>query len=114
MRFVGLCATYHMTSVEVTNFAALCAALSQEDNQLTLSVLDPTTSNILEYCQLQPHPWYKSTWDTLYANELSHLCKGIGSGESPSNKHVASTITFFDQLGYHTRERDSVITFLRR
>jgi hypothetical protein len=73
MGFAGLCATHHMASAKVNNFAALCSALSQEDNPLALSVLDPTTGNILEHCQLRHNPCYKATWDTLYANELGHL-----------------------------------------
>jgi hypothetical protein len=82
---------HHMRSVETTNFAALCSALLHKDKPLALSVLDPTTGNVLEHCQLQRNPWYKATWDTLYPNELGHLCQGISSGESPSTKHVAST-----------------------
>jgi hypothetical protein len=85
----------HMTTAETTNFAALCSALLHEDNPLALSVLDPTTSNMLEHCQLRRDPWYKTTWDTLYANELGRLCQGIGSGEAPSSKRSASTNTFF-------------------
>ncbi len=52
MGFVGLCAMHHMMSAEITNFAALCSALLQEDNPLALSVLNPTTGNVLEHCQL--------------------------------------------------------------
>jgi hypothetical protein len=100
MGFAGLCATHHMTSVEITNFAALCSALLQEDDPLALSVLDPTTSNVLEHCQLQRNPRYKATWDTSYTNELGHLCQGIGLGDSPSAKHVAGTNTFFC-INYH-------------
>jgi hypothetical protein len=60
-----------------------------------LSVLDPTAGNMLEHCQLRRDPWYKTTWDTLHANELGRLCQGIGSGEAPSSKHVAGIITLF-------------------
>ncbi len=91
----GLCAMQ-----ETTNLAALCSALLHEDNPLALSVLDPTTGNMLEHCQLRRDPWYKTTWDTLYANELSRLCQGIGSGEAPSFKHVAGTNMFFC-IDYH-------------
>jgi hypothetical protein len=52
MGFAGLCAMHHMTTVETTNFAALCAALSYKDNPLALSVLNPTTGDMLEYRQL--------------------------------------------------------------
>jgi hypothetical protein len=100
MGFAGLCAAHHMTSVEVNNFASLFAALLQEDNLLALSILDPTTVDILEHCQLWRNPWYEATWDTLYANELGHLCQGIGSGESPSAKRVAGTNPFF-HINYH-------------
>jgi hypothetical protein len=52
MGSAGLCAMYHMTTTETTNFAALCSALLQEDNPLALSVLDPRTGNMLEHIQL--------------------------------------------------------------
>ncbi len=83
-----------MTTAETTNIAALCLALLHKDNPLFLSVLDPTTNNILEHPQLQRDPWYKTTWDTSYANELDCLCQGIGSGKAPNSKRVASTNTF--------------------
>jgi hypothetical protein len=67
---------------------------------LALSVLNPTTGNVLEHCQLQCNTWYKATWDTLYTNELDRVCQGISSGESPIAKHVAGTYTFFC-IDYH-------------
>ncbi len=67
---------------------------------MALSVLDSTTGDFLEHHQFQHNPWYKATWDSLYANELGYLCQGIGSGESPSAKRVASTNTFFC-INYH-------------
>jgi hypothetical protein len=89
-----------MRTAETTNFAAICSTLLHKDNPLALSVLDPTTGNMLEHCQLQHNPWYKTTWDTLYANELGRLCQGIGSGKAPSSKGVAVTNTFFC-IDYH-------------
>jgi hypothetical protein len=100
MGFAGLCAAHHIMSVEENNFVTLCSALSQEDNPLALSVFDPTTGIILEHCQLRRNPRDKATWDTLYANELGHLCQGISSGESPSAKRVAGTNTVFC-IDYH-------------
>jgi hypothetical protein len=101
MGFAGLCAMHHMMTVETTHFAALYSALSHKDNPVTLSVLDPTTGNMLEHCQLQREdPWYKTTWDTLYANELGRLCQRIGSGKPPHSKHVAGTNMFF-RINYH-------------
>jgi hypothetical protein len=55
--FAGLCAIHHMLVAETSNFAMLCSALLREDNTLALSVLDPTTGNMLEHCQLQHDPW---------------------------------------------------------
>jgi hypothetical protein len=82
MGYVGLCTMHHMVSAETTNFAALCSALLHKDKPLALSVLEPTTGNMLEHCEPQQRdPWYKTTWDTLYANELGYLCQDIGSGE---------------------------------
>jgi hypothetical protein len=98
-----VCGSLHHVShdsVVTTTFAALCSALLHVDNPLALSVLDPTTSNMLEHCQLQRNPWYKTTWDTSYTNELGHLCQGIGSGDDPSSKRVAGTKTFFC-INYH-------------
>jgi hypothetical protein len=84
MGFAGICTMHHMTTAETTSFATLCSALLHEDNPLALSVLDPTTGDTLEHCQLQRGPWHKTTWDTLYANELGHLCQSIGSREAPT------------------------------
>jgi hypothetical protein len=52
MGFVGLCTMYHMMSAGTTNFAALGSALLHKENPLALAVLDPTTGNMLEHCQL--------------------------------------------------------------
>jgi hypothetical protein len=52
MEFAGLCAIHHMSMAETSNFAALCSALLHEDNPLALSVLDPTTGDMLEHRQL--------------------------------------------------------------
>ncbi len=95
MGFAVLCTIHHMLMAETTNFATLCAALSHDDNPLALSVLDPTTGNMLEHFQLRRNPWYKTTWDTSYSNKLCHLCQGIGSGEIPNSKQVDGTNTFF-------------------
>jgi hypothetical protein len=100
MGFAGLCTMHHMKTAETTKFATLYSALFHEDNLLAVSVLDPTTGNMLEHCQLQCDPWYKTTWDTLYANELGRLCQGIGSGEAPSSKRVAGINAFFC-IDYH-------------
>jgi hypothetical protein len=52
MGIAGLCAINHMTTAETSNFDALCFALLHEYNLLALSVLDPTTGNMLEHHQL--------------------------------------------------------------
>ncbi len=70
------------------------------DIPVALSVLDPSTGKFLEHCQLRRDPHYKATWDTSYANELGHLCQGIGSGATPDSKRVAGTNTFFI-INYH-------------
>ncbi len=95
MGFEDLCTIHCMSMAETSNFTALCSALLHKDNPLALSVLDPATCNMLEHCQLRRDPWYKTTWDTLYSNELGRLCQGIGSGEAPNSKRVACTNTFF-------------------
>ncbi len=50
--FAGLCTMNHMTTAETTNFAALCSEFLHKDNPLALSILDPTTNNMLEHRQL--------------------------------------------------------------
>jgi hypothetical protein len=108
MGFAGFCTMHHMTTEEITNFATLCSALLHNNNRLALSVLDPTTGDMLEHHQLQHDPCYKPTWDTSYAKELSRLCQGIGSGKAPSSKNVAGTNTFFcidyDDIPSHKRK----------
>ena len=91
--FTGLCSA--MPATEVAGFAGLCQSLSLLDMLGALSVLDPTTGEFLEHCQLRRDPRYKATWDTLYANELGQLCQGIGSGKTPHSKRIAGTKTFF-------------------
>jgi hypothetical protein len=109
MGFAGLCAIHHMTTPDTSNFAALCSALLHKDNPMALSVLDPTTGDMLEHGRLQRDPWYKMTWDTLYSNELSHLCQCISSGKAPNSKHVAGTNTFFcidyNNIPLHKRKK---------
>jgi hypothetical protein len=96
--FAGLCRT--MPPTEVAGFAGLCQLLSMLDIPVALSVLDPSTGEFLEHCQLHWDPCYKATWDTSYANELRRLCQGIGSGATPDSKRVAGTNTFFI-IDYH-------------
>jgi hypothetical protein len=96
--FAGLCRA--MPATEVSGFAGLCQALSLLDVPKALSVLDSSTGEFLEHCQLRRDPRYKATWDTSYANELGQLCQGIGSGTTPSSKQVAGTNNFF-LIDYH-------------
>jgi hypothetical protein len=89
-----------MPATEVSGLAGLCQALSLLDVPAALSVLDSSTGEFLEHCQLRLDPRYKATWDTSYANELGRLCQGIDSGTTPSSKQVAGTNTFF-LIDYH-------------
>jgi hypothetical protein len=93
--FAGLCQAFSMAPKEANGFAYLCAALEKVDCPSTLSVLDPTTGEFREHCQLQRDTRYKATWDTSYANELGRLCQGIGLGPTPNGQRVAGTNTFF-------------------
>ncbi len=47
-------------------------------------------------------------WDTSYANELGHLCQGIGSGLMPNSQRVAGTNTFclidYNDIPLHKRK----------
>jgi hypothetical protein len=49
----------------------------------------------LEHRQLRCDPKFKPVWDKSYANELGRQCQGIGTGASPTSKHVEGTNTFF-------------------
>jgi hypothetical protein len=62
--FAGLCQAFSMSLKEADGFAYLCAALEKVDSLSALSVLDPTTGDFLEHCQLRHDPRYKTTWDT--------------------------------------------------
>jgi hypothetical protein len=97
LAFAGLCEAFDMKPVEVEGFAYLCKALMLEDGPepLALLVLDLATGKFLEHCQLRRDPCYKATWDTLYANELGHLCQGIIAGNTPTTQCVSGTNTFF-------------------
>ena len=77
-----------MQPAEIDSFAYLCQALMLVGSPEALLVLDPSTGEFLEHCQLCRDPRYKATWDT-------GLCQGIGLGSSPNTKQVAGTNTFF-------------------
>jgi hypothetical protein len=91
--FVGLCKAFSMSPKEVDGFANLCSSLVKIDHfdPSAFSVLDPVTGELLEHRQLRHDPHYKATWDTSYANELGHLCQGIGLGSTPNSQRVAGT-----------------------
>ncbi len=97
LAFTGLCEALNMKPAEVEGFAYLCNALTLEDGPepSALLVLDPATGKFLEHRQLRQDPRYKATWVTLYANELGHLCQGIGVGNTPTAQCVSGTNTFF-------------------
>ncbi len=84
MGFAGLCTIHHMSTAYTSNFAALCSALLHKNNLLALSILDPTTGNMLEHCQLQRDPRYKMTWDTLYPMSLAVSAKAPAQGRPPT------------------------------
>ena len=84
-----------MEANNVEPFANLCQALHGAATPLAQAVLDPSSGEFLEHCQLQKDPRYKTVWDTSYANELGRLCQGIGEGPKPGSKRVVGTNTFF-------------------
>jgi hypothetical protein len=63
-------------------------------NHCAASVFDEGTGNFLKWCKLQTHPTLFITWNTPYANKLSYLCQGIGTGPN-TGKHVKGTNTLF-------------------
>ena len=84
-----------MHSDNIVGVAYFCEALSECDTPTALSVLDPTTGEFLEHCQLQRDPRYKTKWDNSYTNELGRLCQGIRVGPKPGSKRVAGNNMFF-------------------
>jgi hypothetical protein len=84
-----------MTPKEIGGFAYFCKALNKVDNSTACLVLDPSLGKFLEHCQLRPDPWYKTTWDTSYANKLGRLCQGIGTGTKSGTTRADGTNTFF-------------------
>jgi hypothetical protein len=85
-----------MTSKEVNGFGYLCAVLERvESSSAALSVLNPATGEFLKHCQLPCNPWYKTKWDTSYANKLGRLCQGICLGSSPGTQWIVGTNTLF-------------------
>jgi hypothetical protein len=106
--FAGLCQAFSMSPKEADGFAYLCAALEKVDSSSALSVLDPTTGDFPEHCQLRCDPCYKTMWDTSYAKELGCLCQGIGSGPTPNSQRVAGTDTFclidYNDIPLHKRK----------
>jgi hypothetical protein len=94
--FAGLCVAFSMSPKEVNGFANLCSSLVKINHfdPSAFSVLDPVTGELLEHCQLCRDPRHKATWDTSYANELGHLCQGIGLGSTPNSQRVVGTNTF--------------------
>jgi hypothetical protein len=106
--FEGICQAFSMSPKEADGFAYLCAALEKVDSPSALFVLDPTTGDLLEHCQLHRDPQYKTTWDTSYANELGRLCQGIGSNPLPNSQRVAGTDTFclidYNDIPLHKRK----------
>ena len=60
-----------------------------------MPVLDETSGKSLQYRQLRKHPKFVHIWNTSYANELGHLCQGIGQGlKGPKHQRVKVTNTF--------------------
>ena len=59
-----------------------------------MPVLDETSGQLLQYCQLSKHLKFAHIWNTSYANELVQLCQGIGKvSKGPRNQLVEGTNT---------------------
>ena len=62
---------------------------------LAMTILDETSGQLLEYCQLRKYPKFEHIWNTFYANELGRICQGVGKGsEGPKKQRVEGTNTF--------------------
>ncbi len=84
--FAGLCQSLGLFALEESKFAGLCEKLTILDDGDALAVLNSESGKLLEHCQLRKDPCYKTVWDRLYANELGHLCQGIGTGNKAGGK----------------------------
>ena len=63
-------------------------------NNWDYSVLDATTGQNLEHCQLRHHPAYREVWSRSYSNELGRLYQGVGTNPTNTGKHVKGNNTF--------------------
>ena len=62
---------------------------------LSMTVLNKTSGQSLQYRQLRKHPKFAHIWNTSYANKLGRLCQGIGKGpKGPKHQCVEGTNTF--------------------
>ena len=62
---------------------------------LAMLVLDKTSGQLLQYCQLRKQPVFAHIWNTSYSNELGRLCQGIGQGsKGPKHQRVEGTNNF--------------------
>ncbi len=82
---------------------------------VAMPVLDKATGTLLEHPLLRCHPMHKATWDMSYADELGHLCQGVGrSKTNPSQPRVAKTDTFRPiHLHGIPADRHSDVTYTR-
>ena len=71
-----------------------CKYSSDFINNCNFSVIDVTTCQTLEHCQLCRHPSYKEVWSCLYSNELGCLFKGVGSNPTNTVQRAKGTDTF--------------------
>ena len=62
-------------------------AVSPTAMNLARPVINAAMGNTLEHRQLRRHPKYKTMWDTSYADELGHLCQGIGTKTNDPTKN---------------------------
>jgi hypothetical protein len=92
--FASLCKALALSKPEVIEFAGFCESLTILNNSDALAVLDRNTGKLLEHRQLRKDPCYKTVRDHSYANELGHLCQGVGTGDKVGGKRVAGTNTF--------------------
>ena len=60
-----------------------------------LEILDTGTGKSLEHCQLRRHPHFVPTWNTLYANKLDHICKGIDTSPDKTTQKIKVINTLY-------------------
>ena len=100
-----------MPATEVPRFAGLCQALSLLDMPEALSVLDPSTGGeVLEHCQLQRNPHYKTNGTLPMPTSWEDCAKELVQEPPPTPNELQALTPSFSLIimtSHSTNERNS-------